>query len=29
MINNRYPGAPYIGNLKFTLMSPTMMEAKK
>ncbi|WP_391516864.1 hypothetical protein [Mycoplasmoides gallisepticum] len=29
MMDNKNPGAPYIGNLKFTLMSPTMMEAKK
>ncbi|WVH36993.1 hypothetical protein SE856_02030 [Mycoplasmoides gallisepticum] len=29
MMDNKNPGAPYIGNLTFTLMSPTMMEAKK
>ncbi|WP_391516883.1 hypothetical protein [Mycoplasmoides gallisepticum] len=29
MMDSKNPGAPYIGNLKFTLMSPTMMEAKK
>ncbi len=29
MMKGENPGAPYIGNLTFTLMSPAMMDAKK